>query len=105
AAGHEVVVASQPALMPTVAATGLPAVPLGYDHAMALVSRRADPEGEAVLRSLALKHRPWDLSDEELEAGHRDLVLGLLRIVNAPLVDGLVGFCRRWCPDLVVWEP
>ncbi|SHK99332.1 UDP:flavonoid glycosyltransferase YjiC, YdhE family, partial [Nocardiopsis flavescens] len=115
AAGHEVVVASQPALMPTVAATGLPGVAVGRDHLLhsLLASGRgleqtmglAVPDGPGEEVVLPGDTHPDTLSWDALDEEARSNVHLWWKVINAPLVDGLVGFCRRWRPDLVVWEP
>ncbi|MFD6097536.1 hypothetical protein ACFWF4_14645, partial [Nocardiopsis flavescens] len=107
AAGHEVVVASQPELMPTVASTGLPGVPLGRDHMLYQVTawaRRLDSAQEPGLFDVGERwpeHHSW----ERLEEGFGSAVSLWWKVVNDPWVAELVGFCRWWGPDLVLWEP
>ncbi|MFD6101009.1 hypothetical protein ACFVWN_26025, partial [Nocardiopsis flavescens] len=107
AAGHEVVVASQPELMPTVASTGLPGVPLGRDHRMAEVNRAVRLMGGAGARGFDLmSDAPEDTTAERLRHGYQHELLPLWwKVVNDPWVAELVGFCRWWGPDLVLWEP
>ncbi|XKK41905.1 activator-dependent family glycosyltransferase [Nocardiopsis sp. ARC36] len=108
AAGHEVRVASQPALGSVVRHTGLPFVPVGRDHGFwrHLTARSSFDglRGGVPLFSAfgsGRGQRPWA---EELE-DYRQVVTWWWRMVNDPMVDDLVAFCREWRPDLVVWEP
>jgi glycosyltransferase (activator-dependent family) len=117
AAGHEVRVATQPALIDTVTTTGLTAVPVGTDHNMARVSSRILNKGFAS-RNPELYERvrwgrmpPFDLPTQDsditwsyLKAGYHEVVPGY-RMANEPMADDLVAFCRAWQPDLVIWEP
>ncbi|MFC4535904.1 activator-dependent family glycosyltransferase [Sphaerisporangium dianthi] len=111
AAGHQVRVASQPALAGAITGTGLTAVPVGRDHA---VSRMLEfrPEIAGRLRTMGMP--PFDLAQgpteavtwEALTAGYEGFAVPwLFRLVNEPMLAELVDFCRAWRPDLVVWEP
>ncbi|MFJ9555978.1 activator-dependent family glycosyltransferase [Nocardiopsis sp. NPDC101807] len=106
AAGHEVRVASQPALGPTVAATGLPFVPVGRDHLLRRVMRQyhAMTGGEEDDFDMA-EDRDEVLTWEYLLEGYRLMVPWWWRMVNDPMEQDLVALCREWRPDLVVWEP
>ncbi|GAA0987893.1 DUF1205 domain-containing protein [Nocardiopsis tropica] len=106
AAGHEVRVASQPALGPTVAATGLPFVPVGRDHLLRRVMRQyhAMTGGEEDEFDMA-EDRDEILTWEYLLEGYRLMVPWWWRMVNDPMEQDLVALCREWRPDLVVWEP
>ncbi|MVO85782.1 activator-dependent family glycosyltransferase [Streptomyces sp. p1417] len=110
AAGHEVRVASQPELVPEITRAGLTAVPVGRDHAMGrLLTLR--PEFRSRFGGSDLP--PFDVADvageslslSYLRSGYADVVPWWFRLVNEPMVDDLVGLCRWWRPDLVVWEP
>ncbi|ARX88773.1 hypothetical protein SMD44_08260 [Streptomyces alboflavus] len=106
-AGHEVRVASQPELVPEITRAGLTAVPVGRDHQLwrVLKARHGDERWSAL--------PPFDVADVPgellslgyLRAGYGDVVPWWFRLVNEPLVDELVGLCRWWEPELVVWEP
>ncbi|MET9341939.1 activator-dependent family glycosyltransferase [Nonomuraea sp. NPDC003804] len=111
AAGHEVRVASQPALAGDIAAGGLTAVPVGRDHIVRRVLG-ARPDIASRLRNAGMP--PFDLAQgppegvtwEALSAGYRDFAVPwLFRLVNEPMLADLVEFCRFWRPDLVIWEP
>jgi glycosyltransferase (activator-dependent family) len=101
-AGHEVMVASQPALTEAITGAGLTAAPVGADHSLYEIMKRIDGRG---VRFDFAEHRPEILTWEYLSAGYRDLVSWWFRLVNEPMIDDLVGLCRRWRPDLVLWEP
>ncbi|QHC20452.1 activator-dependent family glycosyltransferase [Streptomyces sp. GS7] len=107
AAGHEVRVASQPALADTITASGLTAVPVGEDHQlleMAQAIARENPQAFNMGPSFGGLERPrttWERERGVYEA----LVPYYLKIANNPsFVDGLVDFARHWRPDLVLWE-
>ncbi|MEV5753959.1 nucleotide disphospho-sugar-binding domain-containing protein [Actinoallomurus sp. NPDC052308] len=91
AAGHDVLVATQPALLDTVRRTGLPVVPVGHDvDALAAFRDIALPPAEP-----AGGARP--------RGGPR--VLGLFAALAESMVDDLIALGRTWQADLVVYEP
>ncbi|WP_086824100.1 activator-dependent family glycosyltransferase [Allokutzneria sp. NRRL B-24872] len=108
AAGHEVRVASQPALTGTITAAGLTAVPVGTDHQLleAMAASAAEPGAT-----------PWnavDLDPARPEVGAWPFLEALndrlpsmffARANNDSMIDDLVAFARDWRPDLVIWEP
>jgi UDP:flavonoid glycosyltransferase YjiC (YdhE family) len=49
--------------------------------------------------------RPERLTWEYVSKGYGDAVPWWFRLVNDPMLDDLVRFCRAWRPDLVLWEP
>ncbi len=105
AAGHEVRVASQPALEPVAAGAGLPFTAVGRDHSFWRTMKVFDLHD--TLDDVPLFGRvtdpyervPW----EYLLEGYRRVVPWWWRMVNDPMVDDLVALCRDWRPDLVVW--
>jgi glycosyltransferase (activator-dependent family) len=100
-AGHEVRVASQPALAETLAATGLPGITLGDDIDLAgLVQRCGSPEAPVEI----FTHEPDSLTYEQMRRGYEPF-RDTMEAFNDPLVDDLVGFARDWRPDLVIWDP
>ncbi|WP_150251042.1 activator-dependent family glycosyltransferase [Nocardiopsis deserti] len=105
AAGHEVLVASQPELEPVVRATGLPYAGVGRDHALWRTMKAFDLHGAMGEAPLFGRVRepaervPW----EYLVDGYRRVVPWWWRLVNDPMADDLVDLCRAWRPDLVVW--
>ncbi|WP_150251031.1 activator-dependent family glycosyltransferase [Nocardiopsis deserti] len=106
AAGHDVLVASQPALGPVVRATGMPYASVGRDHQLRRVMRsrhRAAP-GE-LGRFTMTEDRDEIITWDYLLDGLEKTVTWWWRMVNEPMADDLVDLCRTWRPDLVVWEP
>jgi len=100
-AGHEVRIASQPALASPLVATGLPGVTLGSDIDVAALNERA---GSAAAPVEIFRHDPETLSWEQMRRGY-ELFRLAVEAFNDPLVDDLVRFARHWRPDLVVWDP
>lgn len=119
AAGHEVRVASQPALTGAVTRSGLTAVPVGSDHALWRIAERLatprfaalNPAAHARLRGVDLP--PYGRCDrtvgpedwDYLRDGYESVLTGWHRIVNGPMLDDLVAFAREWRPHVVLWEP
>ncbi|MEV6235886.1 nucleotide disphospho-sugar-binding domain-containing protein [Lentzea sp. NPDC051838] len=89
AAGHEVRVACQPSLVPAVAATGVPVVPVGEDLDLAKVYAEMAAAGEISHDTESTKITPGNI---------------IVRYAEA-VVDDLVAFGRSWRPDVVVHEP
>ncbi|MBP2473505.1 glycosyltransferase (activator-dependent family) [Crossiella equi] len=104
-AGHEVRVASQPALTEAVTSAGLTAVPLGRDHRLHQLLAPADERTPDEGGFDFAERRPEVLDWPYLRAGYANVVPWWFRLVNDGLVDALVGYARRWRPDLVLWEP
>ncbi|WP_433541764.1 nucleotide disphospho-sugar-binding domain-containing protein [Streptosporangium sandarakinum] len=95
AAGHEVVVASQPALTDVIAASGLPAVAVGHDVDVGAMAGR-------YFSWLMRQERPVEW--EEMRAWGVGNVITYKRIAQAMTADTL-RFARGWRPDLVVFDP
>lgn len=94
AGGHEVLVASQPALTGVIAGTGLPAAAVG-----------GDIDAVAFFRDIALPSaRQRAIAAQQPGAGG-PRVLGLLVALAEAMVDDLVGVARAWRADLIVFEP
>jgi glycosyltransferase (activator-dependent family) len=104
-AGHEVCVASQPALGRVVAATGLPFAPVGADHRLRDVLRFAARMGAEQTPEFDMTADPDEVAWDDLREGYRDMVLLWWKVINEPMLTDLVDLCRAWRPDLVVWEP
>ncbi|MFE7777926.1 activator-dependent family glycosyltransferase [Streptomyces sp. NPDC057445] len=107
AAGHEVRVASQPALTEVINGSGLTAVPVGdLDSIVELMTRiGGDPTPY---------QQGLDFAETRTEPVGWDHALGQQTMMTAmsfaPLngdttIDDLVAFARSWRPDLVLWEP
>jgi UDP:flavonoid glycosyltransferase YjiC (YdhE family) len=101
AAGHEVRVASQPSLLKTIVATGLPAVATGYDvDAVRMVSSFVHPpNGHCPEAGSAAAAAPAQ------RPGGRPRALEMFLTLTEAMVDDLVALARSWRPDLVVYEP
>ncbi|MFG3496485.1 activator-dependent family glycosyltransferase [Streptomyces sp. NPDC047928] len=106
-AGHEVRVASQPALTDSVTRAGLTSVPVGTDHQVQAVMGVMAPGVFALHRDPDyLENRPELLDRTFLEASTTMLTAAFYsQINNDSMVDDLVDFARWWRPDLVIWEP
>jgi UDP:flavonoid glycosyltransferase YjiC (YdhE family) len=95
AAGHDVLVATHPADTEPVVRAGLPALPVGPDVDMFAVLRasRHSESRQAYLRA------------ETRESPDYRGILDAAVAVADVLADDLIGYCRTWRPDLVVYEP
>lgn len=102
AAGHEVLVASQPELARTVSYAGLAYVPVGRDHHFGQLTRRV-AQGRMPLLNMA-EDRDEVLTWPHLRDGYRQIVAMWWRTVNDPMAGDLVALCQAWRPDLVLWE-
>ncbi|GAA3014268.1 activator-dependent family glycosyltransferase [Streptosporangium longisporum] len=104
-AGHEVRVASQPELTDVITGAGLTAVPVGRDHELRRLSKvMKKVEPGAPVFDMA-EDRPEVLTWEYLTWGYGGVVPWWWRVVNDPMIGELTEYCRRWKPDLVIWEP
>ncbi|MET8005445.1 nucleotide disphospho-sugar-binding domain-containing protein [Nonomuraea glycinis] len=99
-AGHDVRIASQPALMDTITRSGLPAVVTGADfdivgyHRRELASLRVeqqDPPGPA----------DWDAGKRQRVQKSFAQFVEIARLMAGDLLD----FTRTWRPDLIVHDP
>lgn len=107
AAGHEVVVATQPDILDSVTRTGLTAVSVGRPVDIAARLAALPPE-EQIFGS------GFDIAEERPEVLTYEYVRDCLAAFASPLAmdlitdesmyDDLVAFCRDWRPDLVVWD-
>jgi UDP:flavonoid glycosyltransferase YjiC (YdhE family) len=91
AAGHEVRVASQPALEAAIKSSGLPAVVVG-----------ADVDVNSMFRQQVA---PLIKAGSPEPAKRTSLAIGIFVRVADAMADDLVSFTRRWQPDLVVFDP
>jgi glycosyltransferase (activator-dependent family) len=106
-AGHDVRVASQPEITDVVTGAGLTAVPVGQNHSFWRVLRSypiMDPRRDRVPPYGLSEMAAADITYEYLRDGYRQVVPWWWRMLNDSMVDDLVGFCREWRPDLVVWD-
>ncbi|GAA3641657.1 glycosyltransferase [Nonomuraea antimicrobica] len=107
AAGHEVVVAGQPDIMPAVERTGLTGVAVGEEARYAERIAALPPEG-------TIYGSGYDITETRPEVLTYEYVRDCLAAFASPLAldintdatvfDDLVAFCRVWRPDLVIWD-
>jgi UDP:flavonoid glycosyltransferase YjiC (YdhE family) len=97
AAGHELLVATQPSLVPAVTTAGLPAVGLGAD--LDFVAVFTGLVGRVGTRAGAAATALRDRVEPAITADG-----GVARYAEAALTD-LIALGRRWRPDLVLFEP
>ncbi|MEC4017331.1 activator-dependent family glycosyltransferase [Streptomyces sp. H27-D2] len=112
-AGHEVCVASHPALSGAITAAGLTAVPLGGEDSMPALSSVGDFMLDQQERDLLAKALDIDPADKHAWHMFSYYTLASLRIFHtegvpagapAPGADRLVEFAKDWRPDLVLWD-
>jgi glycosyltransferase (activator-dependent family) len=107
-AGHDVRVATQPALVDAVTKAGLTAVPVGRNHVMWRLMEISPGETEVArggpLPPFDVAEYPERIGWEYLRDGYEEVV-PVNRVINNRMIPDLVSFCRSWEPDLVIWEP
>lgn len=106
-AGHDVVIAGQPDIVNGIRETGITGVSVGNLSDVATRLAAMSPE-EHIYGS------GHDLTEERPEALTYEYVRDCLAAWASPLAfdlitdesmyDDLVGFCRAWRPDLVIWD-
>jgi len=104
-AGHEVLVATQPVLQPTLRETGLPAASVGTDlNTAAMFRERMAPakDDEGRLSRLSAPDAP---RPAEPAADPRMLILEVYGALARAMTDDTVRVARRWGADVVVWDP
>ncbi|GDY51969.1 glycosyl transferase [Streptomyces violaceusniger] len=104
AAGHEVQVASSPALVGAIKSTGLTAVAVGQDHnfhELLAASRGSLENPLSDWSTPTLETHTW----EQVLAKMKASVMFSHQIYNDPMIPGLVAHARHWRPDLVLWDP
>ncbi|RZQ61012.1 activator-dependent family glycosyltransferase [Amycolatopsis suaedae] len=107
AAGHDVRVASQPALTVTITQAGLSAVPVGDNTSLGGALTAKTGASGASWHSVDFDPgRPEVHTWEFASALHAVLPAELFAGLNDDtMIDDLVRFARYWRPDLVIWEP
>ncbi|ANZ15335.1 activator-dependent family glycosyltransferase [Streptomyces noursei] len=106
AAGHEVRVVGLPGLTETITAAGLTAVPVGEDVALDEHMAEVGEDMINFVRSLDFSTDPRTLDWDYLLGTQTVLTPNLYALMTPDsLIDGMVEFCRRWKPDLLIWEP
>ncbi|PRW64250.1 nucleotide disphospho-sugar-binding domain-containing protein [Actinopolyspora mortivallis] len=104
AAGHEVAVASQPALSETVVSAGLTMLPVG--HEVDIATLRSDPTLSRVhdtLRDPAVCYQSQGTVPETERFKWLAMQTHFTLVAEA-MVDDLVALTGRWEPELLVWE-
>jgi len=96
AAGHEVLVASQPELLDEITRTGLPGAAVG-----------ADVDAVDLVRGYVLPSEAGqgDGLGQAPKLGKGPRAMQMFMAHAESMVDGLVDLAREWQPDVVVFEP
>ncbi|MGF1646457.1 MAG: activator-dependent family glycosyltransferase [Kineosporiaceae bacterium] len=102
-AGHDVLVATQPALVDKLAESGLPMAAVGRDHRLTEVLQRL-PAPRRRGEGLTAHWQDHDMAWSDLVWSTRYMVRWWWGLINNPMVADLVTLCRQWRPDLVIWE-
>ncbi|WP_341720709.1 activator-dependent family glycosyltransferase [Micromonospora sp. FIMYZ51] len=109
AAGHEVVVASGPELVPDITGAGLPAAAVGKQLDMVEDARQAE-YGDTVhgseydITEIRPERLTWDYARNVLRVWCQGPVAAYDYLANDPMVDDLLRFSRWWKPDVIVWD-
>lgn len=107
AAGHEVRVVASPALTDEITGAGLTAVPVGTDVDLVDFMAHAGHDIIDYVRGL-------DFSETDPATLTWDHLLGMQTVLTPTfyalmspdsLIEGMLSFCRKWQPDLIIWEP
>lgn len=104
AAGHEVHVASNPALTEAIKGTGLTAVSVGTDHNLHDMLKENRDSLENPLSDWSepdREHNTW----EAVLMKFKVAVMFAHQTYNDCMVDDLVGYAQHWRPELVIWDP
>jgi len=114
-AGHEVCIASHAALAKATASVGLAAVSLGDPNVTPIGPGNPwDREVEAKMERITtqlnftdpVERDLWDILYQFMLPSMWDFQpYGADSADPHPELDQLVGFCRAWRPDLVLWDP
>jgi glycosyltransferase (activator-dependent family) len=106
-AGHEVLVAAQPALTEAIVRAGLTAAPVGGDQAYDPMLAAMGGEILALHEDRDYLEKRHDRLSPDFLRGHETVMTALFysKVNSDPMVDGLVDLARDWQPDLVLWEP
>ncbi|WP_410873273.1 activator-dependent family glycosyltransferase [Nocardia sp. A7] len=107
-AGHDVRVASAPAMTELITSAGLTAVSVGADHNMhELLAQLSQQGAGAIENELSDWSDPFadKLTWTQIMMKYQVAVPMALQPYNDPIVEDLVAFAREWQPDLVIWDP
>lgn len=104
AAGHEVRVASQPAIADTIMASGFSPVVVGQDlDVNGMYRARLDRLRDESDGRLARFSR-WN-ARAGAELGGRPHVMRIHAAIAEAMLDDLLDFGSSWSPDVIVWDP
>ncbi|WP_040706964.1 activator-dependent family glycosyltransferase [Nocardia takedensis] len=106
--GHDVRVASAPAMTDLITSAGLTAVSVGADHNMhELLAQLSQQGAGAIENELSDWSEPYvgSLNWTSVMMKYQIAVPMALAPYNDPIVEDLVAFAREWQPDLVIWDP
>ncbi|PYC63461.1 glycosyl transferase family 28 [Micromonospora arborensis] len=113
AAGHDVVVATQPEIADAVTRTGLTVAAVGDEHEE-VEPAEASARGDHVTSAGTWQSINAGMTETRPEALTWEYVLGAFTVGcslhyehltgGRTMLDGLVEFARHWQPDLVVWD-
>ncbi len=114
AAGHDVVVASTPGLVPVITGAGLTAAPVGRQRGFGYTGSG----GADVDASQPGLYPPYDVAvgasaraaadappADVIREGYEAVLRWWHKPANVPMISDLVSLAREWRPDLVLWEP
>lgn len=108
-AGHDVTLAGRPSFAATIAETGLPAVPVGrhldFDRTARLTPAQLEEARTGLQTAYDAMTAPGHDSWDDQLYGAQEMLRRRHKPDNFPIIDSLVGFARRWRPDLVLWDP
>lgn len=106
-AGHQVLVASQPALTDTVVRAGLTAAPVGEDHDHGAMMAAVGADILALHDDRDYLEKRHERLSLDFLKGHETVMTALFysKMNSSEFVDGLVDLALAWQPDLVLWEP
>ncbi|TDV38579.1 activator-dependent family glycosyltransferase [Actinophytocola oryzae] len=107
-AGHDVRLASAPAMTDVITSAGLTAVPVGTDHNMHEMLAQLSQQGAG-----SIENELSDWSEPSVDKQTWQGILFKYQVTvpmalapyNDPIVEELVEFAKSWRPDLIVWDP
>jgi UDP:flavonoid glycosyltransferase YjiC (YdhE family) len=104
AAGHDVRIASQPAIADTILRSGFSPVQVGRDlDVNAMYRQRLDRLRDREDGRLTRFSR-WNGGPGE-KLGGRPHVMQIHAAIARAMLDDLLAFARTWEPDVIVWDP
>jgi glycosyltransferase (activator-dependent family) len=106
-AGHQVLVAGQPALTEAVVRAGLIAAPVGVDHAHDQMLAKVGADILALHDNRDYLEKRHDRLGLGFLRGHETVMTALFysKVNSDAMIDGVVDLARGWQPELVLWEP